>query len=61
MGYEERDSKLKKRKEQSKLDGAFKKRSKRKSQDDLQKRKRAVKDLTRELDKVFDKEDDQEY
>tara|TARA_R110002020_G_scaffold444889_1_gene656565 strand:+ start:821 stop:1009 length:189 start_codon:yes stop_codon:yes gene_type:complete len=59
MGYQERDKKLAKRKEQSRLDGAMRTKNRRKSQDELQKHKRAVKDLEKELDKVFDKENDQ--
>ena len=55
MGYQERDKKLAKRKEKSRLDGAMRTKTRRKSQDDIQKHKRAAKDL----DKVFDKENDQ--
>tara|TARA_R110000765_G_C18628488_1_gene572597 strand:- start:268 stop:471 length:204 start_codon:yes stop_codon:yes gene_type:complete len=59
MGYQERDKKLAKRKEKSRLDGAMRTKTRRKSQDDIQKHKRAAKDLEKELDKVFDKESDQ--
>ena len=58
--WNQRDEKRDKQREQSELDGVFKKRHRRNSQSELERERREAKDLQRAIEREFDNEDTEE-